>query len=167
MDTIPLLHESWGAWPLLAPLWIFLWIVVIATVIRFLVLRRDGRGAVPGLPRASPPPRSWPNGSPGARSTRTSTGRGWISFDSRLDWMTRDNSIVVEQLVREFKKGPRAVDGIDLYVAPGEIYGFLGPERRRQVDDRADADDSAPADRRAPPASAGTTFARRARRCAP
>jgi ABC-2 type transport system ATP-binding protein len=30
-------------------------------------------------------------------------------------------------LVREFKKGPRAVDGIDLSVAPGEIYGFLGP----------------------------------------
>ncbi len=41
--------------------------------------------------------------------------------------MNRDNSIVVEQLVREFKKGPRAVDGIDLHVAPGEIYGFLGP----------------------------------------
>src|SRR3954447_17115283 len=41
--------------------------------------------------------------------------------------MTADNSIVVEKLVREFKKGPRAVDGIDLYVAPGEIYGFLGP----------------------------------------
>ena len=41
--------------------------------------------------------------------------------------MERDNSIVVEKLVREFKKGPRAVDGIDLYVAPGEIYGFLGP----------------------------------------
>jgi ABC-2 type transport system ATP-binding protein len=41
--------------------------------------------------------------------------------------MSRDNSIVVEKLVREFKKGPRAVDGIDLYVAPGEIYGFLGP----------------------------------------
>ncbi len=36
-------------------------------------------------------------------------------------------SIEVEGLVREFKKGPRAVDGIDLYVAPGEIYGFLGP----------------------------------------
>ena len=29
--------------------------------------------------------------------------------------------------MREFKKGPRAVDGIDLRVAPGEIYGFLGP----------------------------------------
>ena len=39
----------------------------------------------------------------------------------------RDNSIVVDKLVREFRKGPRAVDGIDLYVAPGEIYGFLGP----------------------------------------
>src|SRR3954465_7894248 len=41
--------------------------------------------------------------------------------------MARDNSIVVEKLVRQFKKGPRAVDGIDLHVAPGEIYGFLGP----------------------------------------
>ena len=41
--------------------------------------------------------------------------------------MIGSNSIVVEQLVREFKKGPRAVDGIDLHVAPGEIYGFLGP----------------------------------------
>lgn len=40
---------------------------------------------------------------------------------------TQDNSIVVEGLVREFKKGPRAVDGIDLRVEPGEIYGFLGP----------------------------------------
>ena len=39
----------------------------------------------------------------------------------------QNNSIVVEGLVREFKKGPRAVDGIDLRVEPGEIYGFLGP----------------------------------------
>jgi ABC-2 type transport system ATP-binding protein len=38
-----------------------------------------------------------------------------------------DNSIETERLVREFKKGPRAVDGIDLRVEPGEIYGFLGP----------------------------------------
>jgi ABC-2 type transport system ATP-binding protein len=37
------------------------------------------------------------------------------------------NGIEVEALVREFKKGPRAVDGIDLRVEPGEIYGFLGP----------------------------------------
>ena len=35
--------------------------------------------------------------------------------------------IEVENLVREFRKGPRAVDGIDLRVEPGEIYGFLGP----------------------------------------
>src|SRR5690349_24605174 len=39
----------------------------------------------------------------------------------------RPASIEAHGLVREFKKGPRAVDGIDLYVAPGEIYGFLGP----------------------------------------
>src|ERR1700730_9040983 len=37
------------------------------------------------------------------------------------------SSIEAEGLVREFKKGPRAVDGIELHVAPGEIYGFLGP----------------------------------------
>jgi ABC-2 type transport system ATP-binding protein len=41
--------------------------------------------------------------------------------------MTHDNGIEVEGLVREFKNGPRAVDGIDLRVEPGEIYGFLGP----------------------------------------
>jgi ABC-2 type transport system ATP-binding protein len=37
------------------------------------------------------------------------------------------DGIEVEGLVREFKNGPRAVDGIDLRVEPGEIYGFLGP----------------------------------------
>jgi ABC-2 type transport system ATP-binding protein len=36
-------------------------------------------------------------------------------------------SIEVEGLVKQFKRGPRAVDGIDLHVEPGEIYGFLGP----------------------------------------
>jgi ABC-2 type transport system ATP-binding protein len=41
--------------------------------------------------------------------------------------MERENGIEVRGLVREYKKGPRAVDGIDLSVAPGEIYGFLGP----------------------------------------
>ena len=44
-----------------------------------------------------------------------------------LTGVSRENSIEVEKLVREFKKGPRAVDGIDLRVEPGEIYGFLGP----------------------------------------
>jgi ABC-2 type transport system ATP-binding protein len=39
----------------------------------------------------------------------------------------RSNTIDAEKLVREFKKGPRAVDGIDLHVEAGEIYGFLGP----------------------------------------
>jgi ABC-2 type transport system ATP-binding protein len=38
-----------------------------------------------------------------------------------------DNGIEVDGLVRDFKGGVRAVDGIDLSVAPGEIYGFLGP----------------------------------------
>ena len=38
-----------------------------------------------------------------------------------------DHAIEVQGLVREYKKGPRAVDGIDLYVETGEIYGFLGP----------------------------------------
>jgi ABC-2 type transport system ATP-binding protein len=45
----------------------------------------------------------------------------------RLIGMSDHRTIEAESLVREFKKGPRAVDGIDLAVAAGEIYGFLGP----------------------------------------
>ena len=40
---------------------------------------------------------------------------------------TGKNGIEIEGLIRDFKGGVRAVDGIDLRVAPGEIYGFLGP----------------------------------------
>src|SRR4051795_5406079 len=36
-------------------------------------------------------------------------------------------AIEVQRLEREFKGGLRAVDGIDLEVADGEVYGFLGP----------------------------------------
>jgi ABC-2 type transport system ATP-binding protein len=38
-----------------------------------------------------------------------------------------DAAIEAIELTREFKKGPRAVDAIDLRVEPGEVYGFLGP----------------------------------------
>ena len=41
--------------------------------------------------------------------------------------LSRDNGIEAHGLVREFKGGIRAVDGIDFEVRPGEIYGFLGP----------------------------------------
>jgi ABC-2 type transport system ATP-binding protein len=44
-----------------------------------------------------------------------------------MESRARSGGIEVEALVREFKNGPRAVDGIDLEVAQGEIYGFLGP----------------------------------------
>src|ERR687897_2461029 len=36
-------------------------------------------------------------------------------------------AVEVRGLGREFKGGIRAVDGLDLAVATGEIYGFLGP----------------------------------------
>ena len=38
-----------------------------------------------------------------------------------------NSAILVEALVRTYPGGLRAVDGVDLEVAPGEIYGFLGP----------------------------------------
>jgi ABC-2 type transport system ATP-binding protein len=38
-----------------------------------------------------------------------------------------EHGIQADGLVREFKGGIRAVDGIRLAVSPGEIYGFLGP----------------------------------------
>lgn len=37
------------------------------------------------------------------------------------------NAIETNALVREFKGGIRAVDGIDIAIKEGEIYGFLGP----------------------------------------
>jgi ABC-2 type transport system ATP-binding protein len=40
---------------------------------------------------------------------------------------TTGHAIDVQGLVRQFKAGPRAVDGVDLFVDEGEIYGFLGP----------------------------------------
>lgn len=39
----------------------------------------------------------------------------------------RGGTVEAEGLVRDFKGDVRAVDGIDLHVDTGEIYGFLGP----------------------------------------
>src|SRR6201989_3016296 len=41
--------------------------------------------------------------------------------------MAQAHGIEAEGLVRTFKGDIRAVDGINLRVEPGEIYGFLGP----------------------------------------
>lgn len=41
--------------------------------------------------------------------------------------MSDSNGIEVVDLVKQFKNGPKAVDGVNLEVGPGEIYGFLGP----------------------------------------
>ncbi len=38
-----------------------------------------------------------------------------------------DTAVEVRELVREYKGGIRAVDGLDLDVRTGEIFGFLGP----------------------------------------
>ena len=60
-----------------------------------------------------------------------------------------DPAIEVQELVREFKKGPRAVDGIDLGRADRRDLRLPGAQRRRQVDHRADAHHAAAADERA------------------
>ncbi len=41
--------------------------------------------------------------------------------------MTGAAAVEAEGLEREFKGGIRAVDGVDLAVGEGEVYGFLGP----------------------------------------
>jgi ABC-2 type transport system ATP-binding protein len=41
--------------------------------------------------------------------------------------MRDQHGIQAETLAREYKGGIKAVDGIDLRIEPGEIYGFLGP----------------------------------------
>lgn len=43
--------------------------------------------------------------------------------------MERSHGIEVEDLVRVFRKGPRAVDGVSFSASPGEVYGFPGPKR--------------------------------------
>jgi ABC-2 type transport system ATP-binding protein len=40
---------------------------------------------------------------------------------------SRPPAVSVRGLVREFKGGNRAIDGLDIEVPQGEIYGFLGP----------------------------------------
>jgi ABC-2 type transport system ATP-binding protein len=50
-----------------------------------------------------------------------------MSTPTQTDAGAGGAAIEVEGLVRDFKGGVRAVDGIDLAVAGGEIYGFLGP----------------------------------------
>jgi ABC-2 type transport system ATP-binding protein len=50
-----------------------------------------------------------------------------VSEPSVGNGQSKDNGIEVQGLIRDFKGGVRAVAGIDLQVAPGEIYGFLGP----------------------------------------
>ncbi len=73
-------------------------------------------GAVSGSPPPERERREPPPAERGRRETRMAPVPG-----------ARQNSIVADGLVREFRGGLRAVDGLDLVVYPGEIYGFLGP----------------------------------------
>ena len=58
-----------------------------------------------------------------------------------------DAIIRVEQLSKTFGNF-NAVNGVSFDVARGEIFAFLGPERRRQDHDHQDADDAAAPDER-------------------
>ena len=44
-----------------------------------------------------------------------------------------ENTIEAKGLVQQYKKGPRAVDGVDLFVSSGEIFGFLALARERRL----------------------------------
>ena len=91
---------------------------------------RAGAPAVGGDPGRAPPAggagqeRAGGVGGPAAVLARTKPEM--VLEATSLDRMA-GAAIEATELVREFKKGPRAVDGIDLRVEPGEVYGFLGP----------------------------------------
>ena len=75
-------------------------------------------------------------------------------------------AIEVNDLVKEFKKGPRAVDGIDLRVEAGRDLRLPRPQRRGQVHHGARAHHAAAA-HRGPGARGGLRRGgARARRCA-
>ena len=57
-------------------------------------------------------------------------------------------AIRATELVKTFGS-IRAVDGVSLELAPGRIYGFLGPERVRQDDAHPAPHRSGPSDPRA------------------
>src|SRR5437899_757804 len=73
---------------------------------------------------------SWWPGSPWCRRQEDSWAAERLAT-STISMVTyrgmSHDGITVDGLVREFKGGIRAVDGIELQVQPGEIYGFLGP----------------------------------------
>ena len=52
-------------------------------------------------------------------------GRPKHSTQEKRSMSNRD--IVVEDLVKRYKGGVTAVDGVSLSVKSGQIYGFLGP----------------------------------------
>ncbi len=53
--------------------------------------------------------------------------------------MSTEAAIAIHGAVKRYGE-ITAVDGLDLTVQPGVCFGLLGPQRRGQVDDDADAD---------------------------
>ena len=41
---MPLMHESWGAWPWIAPFWILFWVFFVFLAVRFVFWRRGPWG---------------------------------------------------------------------------------------------------------------------------
>src|SRR4051812_17192299 len=75
------------------------------------------------------PPRAW-NGRPSASSSSFAQAAGRPLDPERPAADYRGLTVAAietHDLAREFEGGIRAVDGVDLEVAEGEIYGFLGP----------------------------------------
>jgi putative membrane protein len=48
---MPLMHETWGAWPWIAPFWILFWILLVAFLVRFVFWRRGAWCSGGGGPR--------------------------------------------------------------------------------------------------------------------
>ena len=124
---MPLMHESWGAWPWIFPFWILFWILLVGFLVALRLLAPRPLVLAPAPARRKALTRSSPSASPGARSTPPNTAPGWTPSVSSLERDDARQQHRRRQARAGVQEGPARGRRHRPPRAPGEIYGFLGP----------------------------------------